>query len=140
MSFLSSEHSAGERGRRFDQGSSEGFWAGNEWVVGNEIAQGVIRGFADTNAAGNFYGWSRKTIFGEPEAGMRGGEVASVVAEAGDAECLGEASGAAGETNQIARGVDFEISLAGHLFDAVKRFEGAEEDAASFAIGLAGDI
>ena len=71
---------------------------------------------------------------------MRGGEVASVVAEAGDAECLGEASGAAGETNQIARGVDFEISLAGHLFDAVKRFEGAEEDAASFAIGLAGDI
>ena len=99
MSFLSSEHSAGERGRRFDQGSSEGFWAGNEWVVGNEVAQGVIRGFADTNAAGNFYGWSRKTIFGEPEAGMRGGEVASVVASAGDGEGFRQASGAAGVTD-----------------------------------------
>ncbi len=118
----------------------EGFWAGDEGVIGKNVAQRVGFGFADADAAGDLDGWSNKTVVAEPEAGVRGGEVASVVAEAGDTECLGQASGAGGEADEIARGLDFEFSSASHFFDTVKGFKGAEEDASAFTFGITGDV
>jgi hypothetical protein len=97
-------------------------------------------GFADADAAGDFYGWGGKAIVGEPEAGMRGREVASVVAEAGDAECLGQASGASGEADEIARDLDLQVSGASHFFYTVNGFEGAEENASAFTFRIAGDV
>lgn len=120
--------------------SNECFGSGNEWIPSKEIAQGLISGFTDADAAGDFYGWSCKAVLAEPETGMRGGKVAAVVAEAGDAKCLSEASWAGGKADEITRGADFEVSGASHLFYALKGFKGTEENAPSFAFGLTGDI
>ena len=79
-------------------------------------------------------------VVSDPKAAGGIGEVAGVVASAGDAEGFGEASGTAGEFRQIARVADFEVTGLGHLFDSAKRFQGAEEDASGATFGLAGDV
>jgi hypothetical protein len=53
---------------------------------------------------------------------------------------LSEAPGAGGEAAEIAGAAKGDFAGAGHLVDAGERLEGAKEDAAGFAIRLAGDV
>ncbi len=79
-------------------------------------------------------------FFSEPQAAGGGGEIAIVVAGTGDGESFAEASGAAGECDQVLGILDFEAAGPGHYFDAGERFEGAEKNAAGAALGFAGDV
>ena len=122
-----------------------------------KISQGFVGGFGDADAGCGADHWGARRVlaeffsdlfadpFSDPEAAGGGREIASVVASAGDGEGFGQASGAAGEFEQVFIVglfglIDLEASGFGHFFQAGERFEGAEEDAAGDAVGFAGDV
>ena len=53
---------------------------------------------------------------------------------------MSEASGAGGEAAEIAGAAEVNFAGSGHCVDAGERLEGAKEDAAGFAVWLAGDV
>jgi hypothetical protein len=53
---------------------------------------------------------------------------------------LSEAPGAGGKVAKIAWAAEGDFAGAGHFVDTGERLEGAKEDAARFAVGLAGDV
>ena len=79
-------------------------------------------------------------VVANPETAGWVGEVAGVIAVAGDAERLGEASRTAGKFREIAWAAYFEVTRLGHFFDSAERFQSAKENASGATFGLAGDI
>jgi hypothetical protein len=115
-------------------GWTDALAAGKAGVTGEDESQGVVGGFGDADARGDLDTSCRKGVFADPQAGSGRGEIASIIADAGDAEGLSEASGAAGEARKIA--------WAGHgdSVDAEERFKGAEKNTSGLAFALTGDI
>jgi hypothetical protein len=100
----------------------------------------MVGGLGDADAGRSKDAAWTKTVICEPQAGVRGSEIAGVVAEAGDVEGFGEASGAGGEFEEIAGSVNGDAPGAGHWFDAREGFEGTNQNAASLTLGFAGDV
>ena len=93
---------------------------------------------ADADARGGFNAARGEAVLGEGESGAGEGKVEAVVSGAGDGHGLAEASGAGGE--QARTGIGRKVAAAGHGGESGDGFEGADEDAAGFAVRLAGDI
>lgn len=66
-----------------------------------KVAPGFVGGFGDADAGAGADAADSGSVVADPEAAGWGGEVASVVAGAGDAEGFGETPGAAGEIDQL---------------------------------------
>lgn len=116
----------------------EFFGAGDEGITCDEVPQRKMNGLGDSNASGGDGFWRLEAVVGEVEIGLRACEVFAIVALAGDGEGFGEASGARSEETRSGAGI--EIAIASHGGEAGERLESAEENAASDAVGQAGDI
>ena len=93
----------------------------------------MIGGTGNANADGFSDGANRMAGFTQPE-GAGGAKVEAVVA-AIDLKSGGQASGAAGDIEKPSG-----LAVALHELDALKRFEGADEDRRGSSHGLAHDI
>ena len=82
-----------------DEWSTGRSFAGYEGVSFECVSQGLIGGFADADTRSNLKTFGAKAVSCDPQGGTGRGEIASVIASAGDAESFGEPSGAAGESN-----------------------------------------
>src|SRR5271167_887145 len=76
--------------------------SGDEGISRENIAQGPVNCLADADARRSLNVLRPKAIVSDPQAGIRRGEVAAVVAGARYAEGFGQAPRAAGKANQIA--------------------------------------
>lgn len=79
-------------------------------------------------------------IITDPKFAGGGSEIAVVIAGAGDAEGLAEASRASGEFGPILRATQVNPSGTGHFFEARQRLQGAEEDASGLPLWFARDV
>ncbi len=95
-------------------------------------------GDADAWSKGNLV-WA-KTVVCEPETRPWRGQIAAVVAGAGDAKGLGEAAGSSRELAKIADTAQNDAPCLRHFWDAYERLEGADQNASGFAFGLTRDV
>ncbi len=116
------------------------FPAGDERISGKEKSEKLIWSLCDADAGAGQDASRTEIVRGKPQAGFAGDQIASVVAGTSDAECLCEATGAAGEITKIAGMVDGELPGGRHGGDSGERFKGAEKNASGLALGLAGNI
>jgi len=100
----------------------------------------VVGGFADANAGSDLDPSRVEVVVANPQTGGGRGEIARIVAGAGDAEGLRQASGTAGEFGQILRAPEDGFSSVDHVCDAEEGFEGAEENGSGLALAFAGDV
>jgi hypothetical protein len=114
--------------------------ARDKGVSREKVAKWIFGGLGDTDARSNEDLRRAKTVVADPQAGIWRSEIAAVVVRAGDVKGFGEASGAGREFQEVAWPVDVDSASFGHFFHAGEWFEGAEQDASSFAFRLAGDV
>ena len=100
-------------------------------------AEGEVFGFADAYAGGGGDGGGAEAVVEHAEGGTGAGYVKIVFGQ-GDAHGLAEAAGAGAEELWVCGG--WEAPEAGHRFEAGYGLEGADEDAAGLAFGLAGEV
>jgi hypothetical protein len=112
------------------------FSSGKEGVSRKDVPQALIGCFGDADTGGGFDVSGVEAIVPDPQSRMRRGEIAAVVAGAGDAESFREAPWAAGQPGKIPRARDHDFSRPRHLFDADERFEGAEKNASGLPVAL----
>ncbi len=105
--------------------------------VGHEEAEGHVDGFGDAYAGGGDDGGWAEAVVEDAEGGFGAGDVDVVFGE-GDAQGLAETAGAGAEELRLYG--DGEAAEARHRFKACNGLEGADEDAAGLAFGLAGEV
>jgi len=109
-------------------------------VPSKEITQRLVHGFRDSDPRSQADAAGLKAIVANPQAAGGRGKVAAIVAGASDAESLRQAARATGKLQKVFGAMQGDPSSASHLLDALQRFQSAEENAASFAFRLAGNV
>jgi hypothetical protein len=99
---------------------------GKARVSGEDESKRLVGCFADADARGDLDTFYAEAIFADPQTGRGQGEIASVVACAGDAEGFGEASRTAGQAGKMTRAGRRDSPGACHFLHAQERFERAK--------------
>ena len=112
----------------------------DEGIPREDVAEWLVRSLGDTDARGRTNGLSAISIFADPQAAGGGGQIAAIVASAGNGESLRQPSRSTGKFKQVFRSVNFGSASLSHFFYARKRFERANQNRPGAAFRLARDV